>query len=70
VVSKSSIRFKVKADTEGFKRRNIFNISSIESLGSTKELGLRGGLEITSNDIFYVLSIHNVLIPDPIVLTY
>jgi hypothetical protein len=32
----------------GFKRRNIFNISSIESLGPTQELGLRGGFETTS----------------------
>ena len=33
---------------EGFKRRNIFNISSIESLGPTQELGLRGSFETTS----------------------
>jgi len=33
---------------EGFKRRNIFNISSIEYLGPTQELGLRGGFETTS----------------------
>jgi hypothetical protein len=34
--------------SEGFKHRNIFNISSIESLGPTQELGLRGGFETTS----------------------
>jgi hypothetical protein len=33
---------------EGFKRRNICNISSIESLGPTQRLGLRGGFETTS----------------------
>ena len=33
--------------TEGFKHRNIFNISSIEYLSPTKELGLRGGFETT-----------------------
>ena len=33
---------------EGFNPRNIFNISSIESLGPTQELGLRGGFETTS----------------------
>ena len=27
----------------------MFNISSIESLGPTQELGLRGGFETTSN---------------------
>ena len=36
--------------SEGFKRRNIFNISSIESLGPTQKLGLRGGFETTSNE--------------------
>ena len=34
--------------TEGFNHRNIFNISSIESLGPTQKLGLRGGFETTS----------------------
>ena len=33
---------------EGSKRMNIFNISSIESLGPTQKLGLRGGVETTS----------------------
>jgi len=28
---------------EGFNRRNIFNISSIEFLGPTQKMGLRGG---------------------------
>jgi hypothetical protein len=36
---------------EGFKRRNIFNISSIKSLGPTQELGLRGGFETTCKRI-------------------
>jgi hypothetical protein len=31
---------------------HIFNISSIESLGPTQELGLRGGFETTSNEKF------------------
>jgi len=35
--------------SEGFKRRNIFNISSIESLGPTQKMGLRGGFETASN---------------------
>jgi len=35
---------------DGFKRRNIFNISSIESLGPTQKLGLKGGFEATSNN--------------------
>jgi len=34
---------------EGFKRRNICNISSIESLGPTQKLGLRGSFETTFN---------------------
>jgi len=38
----------IKRRTEGFKRRNIFNISSIEFLGPTQDLGLRGGFETTS----------------------
>jgi hypothetical protein len=38
----------IKRRSEGFNRRNIFNISSIEPLGPTQELGLRGGFETTS----------------------
>ena len=37
--------------TEGFKRRNIYNISKIESLDPTQELGLRGGFETTYSHI-------------------
>ena len=47
VVSKPSIRFKVKAGG-GIQCSNIFNISSIESLPPTQKLGLRGGFETTS----------------------
>jgi hypothetical protein len=38
----------IKRRNQGFKHRNIFNISSIESLGPTQELGLRAGFETTS----------------------
>ena len=48
VVSKPSIRFKVKADRGIQTQEYICNISSIESIGPTQELGLRGGFEITS----------------------
>jgi hypothetical protein len=44
---------------KGFKRRNIFNISSIESLGPIQKLGLRGGFETTSKKFhvdFYALA--------------
>jgi hypothetical protein len=37
---------------DGFNRGNIFNISSIESLGPTQKLALRGGFETTSNQEF------------------
>jgi len=40
----------IKRRTEEFKRVNIFNISSIESLGPTQESGLRGGFETTSKE--------------------
>jgi len=46
VISRPSIRFKVKM-AEEFKHMNIFNISSIESLGPKQELGLRGDFETT-----------------------
>jgi hypothetical protein len=38
VVSKPSIRCKATA-AEEFNRRNIFNISNIESLGPTQKIG-------------------------------
>jgi len=41
-------RSGIKRRSEGFNRRNIFNISSIESLGPTRKLGLRGGLKTPS----------------------
>jgi hypothetical protein len=41
----------IKRRIEKFKRRNIFNISSIESLGPTQELGLKGGFETNSMQI-------------------
>jgi hypothetical protein len=40
VVSKLSIRLKIKAG-DGFKRRNIFNISSIEPHGPKQKMTLR-----------------------------
>jgi hypothetical protein len=60
VVSKPSIRFKVKA-ADGFKHRNTFNISSIESLGPTLELGLRVGFETNSNIYLDVLGTRSPL---------
>jgi len=55
----------IKRRIEGFNRRNIFNISGIEFLDPTQELGLRGGFETTSRDVpnlYFSLRIYTTII--------
>jgi hypothetical protein len=54
VVSKSSIGFKVKAG-RGIQTQEYFNVSIIESIGQTQELGLMKGFETTSNNYSRVI---------------
>jgi len=61
VVSKPSIRFKVKADPGIQTKEYICNISSVESLGPTQELGLRGGFESTSRNDLAVYGLNTII---------